>query len=135
MESDIYIPQPVPASERSTKLKAYLRNWADHVVSVRKGNPELLKGVSLSFHYLCYFWLVPAEQQHSSIQQTFSHVQASGFEGERIVAELNEILSEDQHLKECCESAQDLAFYVDGNFIEMLINPIESGNVTDERYQ
>src|SRR5205807_702543 len=94
----------------------------------------LLKSVNLPFHYLCYFWLVPADQQHSSIQQTFDQVRASGFEGERISAELNQILSEDRHLKECCESALDLAFYVDGNFIEMLINPIESGNVTDENY-
>jgi hypothetical protein len=134
MQPDIYIPQPVPESHRSIKLKAYLRNWAEHLVSIRKGNPELLKGVNLPFHYLCYFWLVPTEQRNSSVTQTFTQVQASGFEGERIGAELNEILAEDRHLKECCESALDLAFYVDGNFIEMLINAIESGNVTDERY-
>ncbi len=134
MQPDIYIPQPVPDSERSSSLKPYLRTWAEQVVAIRKGNPELLKGVSLPFHYLCYFWLVPSEQQHSSIQQTSNQVQASDFQGEKIVAELNEILSEDRHLKECCETALDLAFYLDGNLIEMLINAIESGSVTDERY-
>ena len=125
MQPDAYIPPPVPESERSSKLKAYLRNWAEHLVSVKKGNPELLKGVNLPFNYFCYFWLTPYDQQHSSIKQTFSDVRASGFDGERISSELNEILSEDRHLKECCESAQDLAFYIDGNFIEPLISHLK----------
>jgi hypothetical protein len=123
MESDTYTPQPVPISERSANLKSYLRNWAEHLVSIKKSNPELLKGVNLPFHYLCYFWLVPAEQQSPSVRETFSQVQTSGFEGDRICAELNEVLSEDRHLKECCASPLDLAFYLDGNFVEMLIKP------------
>jgi hypothetical protein len=93
-----------------------------------------LKGVNLPFNYLCYFWLTPSEQQHSSIRNSFSEVRATGFDGEKISTQLNEILSEDRHLKECCESAQDLAFYADGNFIEPLISHFESGNVNDEDY-
>lgn len=134
MEPNIFQPQPVPESERSSKLKGYLRSWAEHLVAVKTSHPEILKDVQLPFHYLCYFWLTPTNQQHSSTQQGFGQIRDSGFEGERVKRELEEILSEDQHLKECCESALNLAYYVDGNFIEMLVTPIEENRVTDETY-
>jgi hypothetical protein len=133
-ESNIYIPQPVPTSARSAKLKACLRNWAEQVVSVKRSNPEILKGVSLPFHYLCFFWLVPEDQQHSSNRQANRQVLESGFEGERVKRELEETLSEDHHLKECCESPLNLAYYVDGNFIATLVTLIEENRVTDENY-
>jgi hypothetical protein len=135
MEPNIFQPQSVPENERSSKLKGYLRSWAEHLIAVKTSHPEILTDVPLPFHYLCHFWLTPTSQQHSSTQEAFGQIRDSGFEGERVKRELEEILSEDRHLKECCETALDLAFYVDGNFIQMLVGAIEVGKVTDDTYE
>ena len=126
--------EPVPKEKRSQKLKGYLRTWAEHTASVKKNHPEVLNSVNLPFHYLCYFWLVPADRQNVSVQETYTQIEESGFEGERIRGELEEILAEDQHLKHCCESPLNLAFYVDGNFLSMLAPFIEQNEVTDGTY-
>ncbi|MDX6531095.1 MAG: hypothetical protein QOH41_3385 [Blastocatellia bacterium] len=132
--AEIAALQPVPENKRSQKLKSYVREWAKHVASVRKNHPELVKGVNLPFHYLCYFWLVPEDQHHASLHEAYIQIQRSGFEGERIKRELEEILSEDPHLTECCESPLNLAYYVDGNFLSMFVPFIEENEVTDETY-
>jgi hypothetical protein len=128
--------QAIPLESRSPKLKIYLRSWAEHVVTIKGDNPELFKGVSLSFYYLCMYWLLPADQQHDPLyQERRKLIEQSGFEGERIKAELEEILSEDQHLKECCETTLNLAYCVDWNFLYTVVSFIEENKLTNEIYE
>jgi Apea-like HEPN len=127
--------QAIPEEARSPKLKGYLRNWSEAVASIKINHPELLKGVSLLLTHLCSYWLLTAEQHTDpSYQEKRAQIEQAGFEGERVIAELEEILSQDIHLRECCETAFNLASYVDPNFLYVIVTFIELDKLTDETF-
>jgi hypothetical protein len=95
-ESNIYQPHPIPEHQRSPNLKTYLRRWAEDVAAVRKTHPEVLKEIGSGFYFLAYYWLVPAEQHSALYKEKHDLIQSSLFEGERVKAELEQVLSEDQ---------------------------------------
>src|ERR1051325_2205812 len=108
-ESNLYLPHPIPENQRSPNLKIYLARWAEDVAVVRKTHPEVTQEVGSGFYFLAYYWLVSAEQHSILYKEKYDLIRSCLFEGERVKAELEQVLSEDQHLNECCDTALNLA--------------------------
>jgi hypothetical protein len=130
---NIYITQPIPENQRSPNFKTYLHTWAENIAAVRETHPEVLKEIGSGFYFLAYYWLVSAEQHSALYKEKHVLVQSSRFEGERVKAELERVLSEDQHLRECCDTALNLAYLVD-YFIFDAVTLIEENKLTDDAY-
>jgi hypothetical protein len=128
-----FVPQPVPENQRSLKFKTYLRAWALDIAAVRNKHPEVLQEFGSGFYLLAYYWLVPMEHHSASYKEKHSLIQSSQFEGERVKSELEQVLTEDQHLKECCDTTVNLAYFVDF-FIFDAVNLIEENKLTDDAY-
>jgi hypothetical protein len=132
-ESDTYIPHPIPENQRSPNFKTHLRMWVADVEAVRKAHPEVLKEIGSGFYFLAYYWLVPAEQHSALYKEKHDLIHSSGFEGERVITEIEQILSEDKHIKECCDTALNLANLVD-YFIFDAVTLSEENKLTDDAY-
>lgn len=132
-ELPVFVPEPIPQENRSPNLKTYLRGWAESLVAVKKLKPEALEGIGSGFSFLCFYWLVPVEQHNALHRNKHSLIESSGFEGERIKGELEAVLSEDQHLKECCDTAMNLAYVID-YAVRDVITLIDENLLTDDEY-
>ena len=131
----MFTPEPIPEDQRHPKLKDYLKKWAQEVALAKRAHPEIFEGVTNGFYFLSFYWLTPAEHHSPAYEaQILKIVEASGFDGERIRNELEEILSEDNHLKECCETSLNLAYYL-RDFLFTVVSWIEEKKLTDESFE
>jgi Apea-like HEPN len=69
--------------------------------------------------FLCYPWIAKPDTEETGrfLAQQRERFRAAGFDGERVKAQLEEVLVRDKHLGECCPSAGELAHLCDIFFI------------------
>jgi Apea-like HEPN len=127
----MFVPEPIPQDRRSANFKSYLRRWAEDITAVRKSHPEVLHGIAFEFYFLCFYWLMPREQHNASYIEKHKLIESTGFAGERIKGELEQVLVEDQHLRDCCDTTLNLAYLVDHFEILPLI---QAEKLTDDEY-
>ncbi len=113
-------PQVIPLVERSPILMDFLSRQVREVARLRREIPALLHLQTTPLLALCYPWIVqPAPPAHAQeLAEIRVRLQAAGFNGEGAVAELEQILAQDRHLRECCPTVGHLVHWCDLSFIE-----------------
>jgi hypothetical protein len=126
----------IPASERYGKLKEIIFWFADSLAIMRAKNLNLPPGQTNSFLLLAYPWLageLTVEPAHEDLlSQNRQLLSGLGFQGEKVLSELRDILANDQHLAECCLTSLRLAQYLDSAVVTRLADAKEARSAEDK---
>ncbi len=119
----------IPIAERYPALREFLFQQRDSVAQIKKSNPRLIPEDAAPFLYLCFPWIhVPSnKEQENQIKIRQAEFAAAGFHGEAVKVQLEGILREDKHLRECCANAGQLAQFLDARFIAPSVNLLMVG--------
>ncbi len=109
----------IPPGERYPNLRDFLFRCARQVQAVKSKQPVLIREQASPFLYLCYPWIAePANiEQRKLLETRRSQFEVAGFVGASAKSELEEILKQDKHLRECCVSPGQLAQFLDSSFV------------------
>jgi hypothetical protein len=107
------IPQVIPSSERFENLKGFLLGYVDIVAKIRDENPKLAQAFPLFFMFLMFPWLAPETQLSSEekelVERRKHEMEKLNFDGLKAKKQLEEVLTKDKHLRECCPTLLHLA--------------------------
>jgi hypothetical protein len=122
----------IPNEARSPKLREYLRRWAEDILAIKEHH-KVWADTQYLFSYLCYFWLIPIDQhQPASYIEKHDQIKTSGFDGSRVKLELEELLSDDLHLLECCEDPLTLSRHIDRTCLSLITTFIKPNRLKPE---
>lgn len=127
----------VSEEKRSPSLKTSLRKYVDLIARINAANPKLTRQHQNLFHFLSYVWLTDlvldtaVEAGLSRRREEYSQL---GFDGAEVRRELRQVLDEDQHLKECCSTLLNLAYFLDIEFIGYAASHQNQSDISDEEY-
>jgi hypothetical protein len=109
----------VPINERSSRLKDHLANQAKLIAAILSSHPGLVPETASPYLFLIFPWIASASDQSqiAVFADRRKAFEAAGFDGTSVLGTLNQILSEDQHLKECCAGTIQAARCFDLNYI------------------
>lgn len=127
----------IPESERSQALKGVVRKYVDKVVQLSATNPEAVRQHQHFFFYLTYPWLADSggdTDAESNLVRLREEIAQLGFDGAEAKQDLERILAEDQHLRECCSTPLNLAYFLDIDFIGYAAFQPKETVITDEQF-
>lgn len=128
----------VPEERRSTSLKTLLRRYVDLIARISAANPELARQHQNLFYFFAYAWLADAgddaEVDADLARRQEEHARL-GFDGAQVRRELEQVLDEDQHLRECCSTLPNLAYFLDVEFISYAASHQNQSGISDEEYE
>jgi hypothetical protein len=124
----------IPLEERFPTLRDFLLEQTSSVGQIKKSYPKLIPQDTGAFLYLCAPWIiVPADEGQETLLKTGrQQFEAAGFHGLGVKAQLDKILNEDKHLRECCANVGQLAQYLDTRFITPSMNLLAAGATNEE---
>ena len=125
----------IPPNERYKRLKSVLFEYTERIVALRNANPKIAAQQPLFFTFLTLPWLAPfglTEDQRNYQERRKVEIAELGFDSEQAKRDLEEILANDKHLRECCPTPLQLAGYLDKHFLTALADERRQG-ATQER--
>ena len=127
----------IPEERRSPSLKTILRRYVDLIARISAANPELARQHQNLFYFFAYAWLADAggdvdvEADLTRQQEEYAQL---GFDGAQVKRELGQVLDEDQHLRECCSTLLNLAYFLDIEFIGYAASHQNQSGISEEEY-
>jgi hypothetical protein len=110
----------IPLEQRSSTLKSALSKYVNLMAEISKTHEDLARQHQHLFFYLAYPWLVePSDEAEveERLAAQRSEYAALGFPGDEVKQELQHILEEDRHLKECCSTLLNLGQLLEIEFV------------------
>ncbi|HEX8181154.1 MAG TPA: hypothetical protein VF525_16535 [Pyrinomonadaceae bacterium] len=131
------ISSGIPEDQRSPSLVGALHHFGDLIVGFKKANKDV-KYASNAFYQLCYPWLIDAQgdaEVEAKLAERRRDLEKRGFDGTEVRRRLEQIISEDKHLRNCCTNSAYLALYLDNGFIGLVSFLKESDSFNEETYK
>lgn len=129
--------EPVPVSERSTSLKAILKELLEEISRVRNTELRTQSPYVLNIHGITFPWTVHDDFRTSDTESAKKTYQGFGVDGEGIVERLRNLLENDVHLRKCCVNPLLLSKLLD-LFIEHVLvenqDALPSDNLFDKYF-
>jgi len=114
-------PMVVPDHESTGRLKALIFEHVDIVARIRDANPNLAQQWPQLFLFLAYSWIVDPEplsaEQKEFLEDRKREIAELTFDGAAVKKQLEDVLTRDKHLAECCPTLLYLANFLDTFFI------------------
>src|SRR5947207_13198758 len=127
----------IPADQRSPALRIAVRKYVELISEISKTHAGLAKQHQHLFFHLAHPWLVePAAdaEVEARLAQQKNEYTALGFPGDSVKQELEQIMSEDRHLRECCATLLNLGYLLDIEFISYAAFQRNQDTFGDEGY-
>jgi hypothetical protein len=127
----------VAEDKRSPSLKTLVRKYVDLIARISAANPDLARQHQNLFYFLSYVWLADpvgdAEVEAGLTRRREEYAQL-GFDGAQVKLELGQVLDEDRHLRECCSTLLNLAYFLDIEFISYAASHQSESGISEEEY-
>jgi hypothetical protein len=111
----------IPESERFTGLKDLLTQSVNVVAAIRDKYPKLAQEWPQFLLFLLYAWIVDetqlSDEQRQFLERRKREIAELGFDGAEGKKKLEEVLTRDKHLAECCPTLLHLANFLDSFFV------------------
>lgn len=125
----------IPAEKRYGRLKEIVFWLADSLVALRTKRNELFSAQMNNLLSLTYPWLAielnPDDAQEKILAQSRHVLSEQGFQGEKVLAELRDVLAGDEHLAACCLTPLRLAQYLDSSVVRQVAAEKQAGATQD----
>jgi hypothetical protein len=125
----------IPENKRYERLKEVVFWLADSLLTLRAKKANLFPGQTSNLLLLAYPWLAvelnPEAAQEKILAQNRHILSELGFPGEKVLAELRDVLAKDQHLATCCLTPLRLAQYLDSSIVRQIAAEKQSGATQD----
>jgi hypothetical protein len=125
----------IPLISRYGRLKQVVFGLADSLVKLPAEKANLSPSQANNLRLLAYPWLgdepkLTAEQQNI-LEQNRKLLTLLGLDGEKIAAELRDVLANDRHLAQCCLTPLGLADYLGSSIVGRIAAEKRAGNAAD----
>jgi hypothetical protein len=108
------------------------------VAQISAANPDLAREHQNLFYFFAYAWLADTGDDvgvESDLARRREEYAQLGFDGDRVRRELSHVMDEDRHLRECCSTLSNLAYFLDLEFIGHAAPHQNDVGITDEEYR
>jgi hypothetical protein len=130
----------VPEELRSPNLKSLALGWSRRIAGLFKISDALKSATNSYFFFIAYSFVVdekaanvsPAMSEALAKRREF--VASLGIDGEQLKTQLQAILKEDKHLRECCPTEVELAYFLDSHFITP-VSVVIAGGADDQQIE
>jgi len=130
------LPMAIPESERFPGLRELLFQFVETVAAIKAANPLLAQGFPQFFSFLSYPWVLEiaaqSDDQKVFLEQRRRENLALRFNGDEAKKRLEEILSNDKHIRDCCPTLLHLVNFLDSFFVTPVADATLQGASQDQ---